>query len=241
MNNELENIIDHQFDKGTLTTEKYIELISTIYTENKIFSTKNFEINLDKWGPGHPLWITGTSGDGKSTLANKLYKQYSKTAIVHVDLFLARISKTKEKFTSILGRPSVSDDFITMDYINSHPEIPYEIIKSTDIVSDCQEFIDYFNWLIDSAKTKYKKYNIIIEGCEITMYMDPIYIKNEPLIIMGTSELNGSFRRIRRDMQKDKTLVDSIRREYERSHSMEYIKKLNEYKEQFKKQIMRLI
>ena len=92
----------------------------------------------------------------------------------------------------------------------------------------------FFEWLLKEAKTTYSNYKIIVEGCDIAVYGNPRIFANEPLIIMGTSQLQGRINRIHRD-HKDcgNPLIDSIKNELKR----DYIKSLDKHKEKFKKMI----
>ena len=178
------------------------------YIESMFNSNKEFRINFDKWCPGTPLWITGTSGDGKSTLARELAN--TKNAIVvSTDLLLIRLCRSKEKWDKIVNK--INSDFymknknneMIFDYIDSHPELPFELSNSKSWASrDILEpyFLDFFNWFYYNAKSnpKYSHKNIIIEGCNIT-YMNPEFMSAQPLIIMGNSIITTIIRRAKRD------------------------------------------
>ena len=105
---------------------------------------------------------------------------------------------------------------------NNHP--------NHDIVSYWYNI--FYDWLLKEAKTTYSKYKIIVEGCDIAVYGNPRIFAKEPLIIMGTSNLQGKINRIRRDHEKH-SLIDSIKREMKR----EYTKSLNGHKDRFEKMI----
>lgn len=212
--------------------------------ENYIFSEKNFELNIDQWKPGNPLWITGSSGDGKSTYAQKLATEHS-AYLAPLDLFLLRICRSKENFynksnstnKTLIGNGS---DMI-MDYINQHPELPWYEENNFETYSHpvlIKAWTDFFEWALDNAKNnpKYRNRLIIFEGCNIC-FMPPELACRLPLIIMGTSNLQGSLRRIKRDTydHPDYSLVKNIFREIKRSQG--YIKGLNDSKNNFKKSL----
>lgn len=83
----LQSVIKEKYLEGKLNDDKFNELMN-YYHENVIFNEPNYIINMDKWGPGHPLFITGSSGDGKSTLAKKLYKNEKKRCISNIRLVI---------------------------------------------------------------------------------------------------------------------------------------------------------
>jgi hypothetical protein len=99
-------------------------------------------------------------------------------------------------------------------------------------------FNKFFQWLLEESKTTYYKYKIIVEGCAIAAYGNPRIFVNEPLIIMGTSQLQSKFNRIHRDhTDSNKDLLTSIKNELKR----EYINDLEKQKRDFKKMIKTLI
>ena len=214
-----------------------------IYNESYIISKKNYEINMDKWKPGTPLWITGSSGDGKSTYANQLAKE-KKAFLVPLDLFLVRIAKPKEKYDKFLNDTSgtvVSNGSqMVLDYINKHPEIPWaDNVKGNWGTSgqDPELWNGLFDWLIDaSAKNpKYKTKLIIFEGCNICLMPVEKAVKF-PFIIMGTSRLQSSIRRIKRDKKEhdDYSIFKLVYRELKRS-TKGVLPSLNKTKDNFEK------
>ena len=215
-----------------------------IYNESYIISKKNYEINMDKWKPGTPLWITGSSGDGKSTYANQLAKE-KKAFLVPLDLFLVRIAKPKEKYDKFLNDTSgtviSNGSQMILDYINKHPELPWTDPNTKGNWGargqDSALWNGLFDWLIDaSAKNpKYKNKLIIFEGCNICLMPVEKAIKF-PFIIMGTSRLDSSLRRIKRDRKEhdDYSIFKIIYREFKRSTNGS-IADLNKAKDNFEK------
>jgi len=237
-----EKVIIEKYLEGKLSENKYNELMC-YYSENVLFNEPNFVINMDKWGPGHPLWITGTSGDGKSTLAKKLYTEEKNTALVTLDWLLVRLCHPREKyFKKVVNNPvTQKQDFIIMRFINEHPEMPWELGR--DIATNKNPnrdiatfwFNKFFQWLLEESKTSYYKYKIIVEGCVIAAYGNPRIFVYEPLIIMGTSQLQSKFNRIHRDLTDDnKDLLTSIKKELKRDYINDLIKQKNDFKKMIK-------
>jgi len=210
---------------------------SEYFNESVIIPEKNFEINIDQWREGNPLWITGSSGDGKSTYASKLGLE-TNSRVVHLDLFLMRICRTKEKYEKWLGKAvNKKGTELVLDYINQHPELPRELEWASKECSDYWN--DLFKWILYNARNnpRYRNNKYIIEGCDIC-YMPSNIACELPLIIMGTSNLQGSFRRIKRDNEKGKhTFIENIFNEIKRSRG--YIKDLNKNKDEFKKALIK--
>ena len=143
----------------------YEELLYMV--ENKIIPEKNVEINLDKWRPGTPLWITGTSGDGKSTLAREYAQKYN-AEIVPTDALLLRLSFDREKFERKISSGEIVDvnkSTMVMDYIYSHPNLPYSLRGNGSWASpsDMKKYwLHFFDWIIYNAKNN-PKYNNLFD------------------------------------------------------------------------------
>lgn len=208
--------------------------------ERYIFSEPDYQINIDKWGPGNPLWITGTSGDGKSTLCNKMANERSNSLIVHTDTFLCRVSFTKEKYerkrASWINNKTVGDE-MSYEYIDLHPELEYDMKDKNRNFTNPDKFKKYFTdyayWIMEQAETNpnYKNKNIIVEGCDICL-LDPELMSTKPVIVIGGSRLRTAFRRVKRDIQTDdKSTIEAIFKEIKREKS--YINRLNKEKETF--------
>lgn len=236
-----ESVIKEKYLEGKLNDDKF-NVLMDYYHENVIFNKPNYIINMDKWGPGHPLFITGSSGDGKSTLAKKLYKNEKNGALVTLDWLLIRLCYPRDKYyKKVVNNPYTQEhDFIIVRFLNEHPEMPWELgIGVSSDTHPNHKIVSYwynvfFEWLLKEAKTTYSNYKIVVEGCDIAVYGNPRIFANEPLIVMGTSQLQGRINRIHRD-HKDcgKPLIDSIKNELNRDH----IKSLDNHKEKFKKMI----
>ena len=84
--NELKEIIKECIEERNSIDESYI------------IPEKDFKLNISDWDYGTPLWITGSSGDGKSTLARKLKEENESTIITSTDALLCRLAYSKEKW-----------------------------------------------------------------------------------------------------------------------------------------------
>lgn len=179
-------------------------------TENVLIPQGNLEINVDEWRPGNPLWVTGSSGDGKSTLAIKMAKENGAT-VISSDIVLCRLKWTKEKFYSKISDPNTAKSVFNMDpknspamdYVLSHPDLPYDTkdpitrAYKSEIMNPCM--IDFYEWLMDELATnpKYKNKLYVIEGCDICL-LDANIMKDKPLIIVGGSRIRSVWRRAKR-------------------------------------------
>ena len=169
-----------------------VEIISPA-EESYVFSGKDYEQNLDKWNPGknNILFITGLSGSGKTTLAKDLGKD--KPAIVFEIDGLARnydssnmgiLAKIKERYPEY--KRAVESKWATTkgsDVVlkNERTHMLQTVTKS----------------LIDLCHADSKNL-YIIEGLQIYMWLNPEYIKDQPVIIKGTSATQSFIRAINR-------------------------------------------
>ena len=229
-------------DKINETVANYNEL----FLENRIFSEKDLKINMDKWGPGTPLWITGTSGDGKSTMARNLARDYG-AKVVETDIFLARLNYSKEKWNKYIEKISVGDLYandIIIQYIDQNPSLPYGLRTNANGWASQETMSkywnDFFSWFVLNSRDnpRYNKRKLIIEGCNICLY-DSEFMAKQPLIIIGCSRLKAGRQRIHRDMSEGHGIIDSIFREIRRRSL--YINRLDDSKDNFKKQILNLV
>lgn len=213
--------------------------------ERYIISEKDLELNLDKWAPGTPLWITGTSGDGKSTLARKLADEHN-ALIVPTDTLLIRVFGKKKKWDKIVNGDNEFTSERTrmaMEFCKLHPEYPYDLMSETNstiaahVPGGEKYWNAFFTWVINTSKhdPRYKDKLIIIEGCDISNY-DPKYLATQPLIIIGGSKLRTSIRRIKRDMGDKHNIIDSIFREIRRRR--DYIDDLDKERDTFRAEIV---
>lgn len=178
---------------------------------NWLFPMKDITINIDKWSPGNPLWITGSIGDGKSTLASQLAKEYN-AEIISSDIVLCRMMWSIDRFNKFMNGGSDITAEVHMistnsspawNYVNQHPELPYGI-KNTGTKSDelRMNMIKFYAWLMDELiKPEYDNNLYIIEGSDI-LFMNPFEMMDKPLIIKGGCRIRSLWRRSKRNTKK---------------------------------------
>lgn len=161
--------------------------------DQQVKGTSN--INLDKWGKDknhNILYVTGLSGSGKSTIAEKL--KNSSIDVINLDLFLEENDSRNER----------NKNFVS--YLNTHyPN--FDEISRRDVKTGTKEFgnaLDRFESCIDGfGREQYSKSrNVIVEGVQLlddTLYPDKNVLKDKPIITPNTSPLRSMIRGMRRD------------------------------------------
>lgn len=152
-------------------------------------------INLNKWGKDknhNILYVTGLSGSGKSTIAEKL--KNSSIDVINLDLFLEENDSRDER----------NKNFVS--YLNTYYS-NFDEISRRDVKIGTKEFgnaLDRFEACIDGfGREQYSKNrNVIVEGVQLlddTLYPDKNVLKDKPIITPNTSPLRSMIRGMRRD------------------------------------------
>ena len=206
--------------------EKTIEAFNEIgdilnANENWVIVRDNFENRIDEWDKGNPLWITGASGDGKSTLARKLSKENNAEIITSDTLLFRMACKNEEEVEEALNNDIANAYNVNavknspaLEYIRTH-DLPYDIKKGKKqiTVKDVQPYCnDFYMWLMDELANnpKYNDKLYIIEGSNICG-LDPEIMAQKPVIVVDGSILRSLLRRSKRDAaEKERPLILSI-------------------------------
>lgn len=174
---------DHRVSTNSVTGEK------NWFKDVRKFSSQN----LDKWGKSENkniLYITGTSGSGKSSLANFLGDD-GKTQVINLDSYLSEMSSNSRNalqnkdFNSFLKSKGVDYKNVIKD-----GKLNYKIVDS--IASASEQY----------GRKAYKNGNkVIIEGVQIfdeTFYPNRDVYKKSPVIALRTNpiktNMQGSYR-----------------------------------------------
>ena len=157
---------------------------------------KDFYLDVDKFESGEVrlLFITGMSGGGKTTLANKLAKKYN-AVLINLD-DMGHEDFTKDEYFK--GKPKDLEVF--KNWLN-RSNLPKPANYNPNYIEELR--LDYIKFCMD----KYKNRKFIIEGVYIpAMYeidkengSEIFKEDNFALIILGTSVVKSMLRRIVRD------------------------------------------
>lgn len=237
----------------SLTESADIIFPDIVMDESWVIIEDDLKINFDDWKPGNPLWVAGSSGDGKSTLTAKLADEYNAT-IVTTDALLMRMSMPHEEF---LKKINTSDDFTNVhkmsfvdnpvvDYIKAHPNLPSNAkdMNTRSLKSEITnpEMIKLYTWLLHELgnNPKYKNRLYVVEGCDVCL-MDPKVMSTKPLIILGGSRMRSFMRRVKRDME-EKGDVNPTRAifKYLKKYNIQN-RKLDDQKDNFRKGVISVI
>ena len=170
-------------------------------TSNKELLTnlvKNYtSINLEDWGntrDSNVLYITGTSGSGKSTIADKLADGV-KTQVIHLDPYLGMMSQESmnyyqnKDFNKFLSKKV--PDF--KNVISQDGKLNYKIVDK--IAKASEEY----------GRSKFGKERVIIEGVQLfdeTFYANRDFYKNKPVLALKTNPIISNWRGSSRDSEQ---------------------------------------
>ena len=176
---------DYEYDIGIEPVE-----------ESYIFSTEDYEQNLDKWKPGgsNILFITGLSGSGKSSSADKLAKENNALKF-EFDIFENRNGSfdrsTKRIYEQLLNRNPKYKKILESDIARKDNEIVY----NNDYLQQKNAAIKDLVRMCNADRA----HLYIIEGIQIYEYLNPEFFKDKPLIIKGTSATKSFMRALKRE------------------------------------------
>ena len=160
-------------------------------------SVKNYSsINLNKWGKSKDtniLYVTGTSGSGKSTIADELSKD-GKVQVIHLDPYLGMMSQESRNlyqnkdFNKYLSKKVPE----YRDVLNPEGKLNYKIV---DKIAKASE---------DYGKEKFGKEKVIVEGVQLfdeTFYANRDSYRNKPIVALKTNPILADFRGSKRDSE----------------------------------------
>ena len=159
------------------------------------FTSYNVKQFVD--GKSNILLITGYSGSGKSTIAERFAYKFD---MVHIDL-----DNIDPKYNYIYELKYSNDYEVFYDFLDQNPELD-EKLKSRDSKKYREELFNTFfpfcfKWCEEHSDNKY-----IIEGVQI--YEFPKEINKElPIIIMNTSAEESAQRKYKRDLKYNKYIT----------------------------------
>jgi len=175
--------------------------------EGYLFTTKDLELNMDKWpNDKNILFVTGHSGSGKTTLAENIADEVKGT-VIQLDWFACNhmIMGWKDFREQDYGVKLVIKYFtdIRPELNNKDKGSPdHKDVMNMDDETYDQEFKKFWEWIFNEMK-KDSKRPYVVEGLQILRYIDIESIIDYPFIIKNTSALLSMIHRNKRDKDKD--------------------------------------
>lgn len=165
-----------------------------IATENLVFTKADIAYKLDEWGKSKDmniLWVTGFSGSGKTTIANKLKEKYPQAQVIHLDDFYC--AWDKEDLTKTI--PTL--------YPKLYPRMKDVVQRLQDdrnksMVERIAALNMFIERIVALSKEDYGKMPYIVEGIQVYGSIRYDLIKDQPLVIKGTSAIGALVRRFKR-------------------------------------------
>ena len=153
----------------------------------------SYNRNLEKWGTSpnsNILYITGRSGSGKSTIANRIAD--NKTRVVHLDTYFDDNKGVRDKDLDKYMAKKLPE----YKMLNA----PKEKISLQDWGKICEKFeVELENY----GAYQHKRGNkVIVEGVELlddTVRPDKSFFKDKPVAILKTNSLTSGRRAMQRD------------------------------------------
>lgn len=170
---------------------EWIEKYESV-NEGYIFSKDNLFINFDKFKDRKTniCFVTGLSGSGKSTEAEKLAKEYN-AEWIELDIF--------EHCKSFSDNELKQAGQVFYDYLSNHKDIWNKLknneLHGNDLNNEIAKFVKYcIRWCL-----KHKEDKWIIEGVQVFSFIDPKEIKSYPIIFIRASMLKSILQRWKRN------------------------------------------
>ena len=175
----------------------------------------SYNINKFTDGSVNLLYLTGFSGSGKSTFAERLSYKYD---IVNVTL-----DNLDPKFGYVYDKEFSEANEIFYEFLDTNPELN-ELLKSSDKKRYRSELFNKFFPFAEKWCKEHTDKKFVLEGVQIYEFPKEIN-KNYPIIIMNTSAEESARRKYKRTTNFNKEIT-----------SKENIAKLNEFKQSLDKE-----
>lgn len=177
--------------KDGKSTKSYMALEQAV-SESFLFSKDTLYINFDKFqsGDSNVCLVTGLSGSGKSTIAQKIAKE-NKAEWIELDLF-----ENCSMFTTDDQLKEAGEVFY--EYLSSHQDI-WEKLKGKELHGkDLTDEVSKFTYYCIAWCKKHNDAKWVIEGVQIYSIEKSKSIRNLPTIIIGASVLKSIAQRLKR-------------------------------------------
>jgi hypothetical protein len=203
------------------------ETIVPIITESYILNNNDLVLNINNWKreKNHNiLYVTGLSGSGKTTLAEEYERKYN-AEMFEIDGIEYNYDSSKSKLLS-LAKDKFPDyeKRLESKWKDSDKEIKVNDIKTV------------YKFIINTMHSKPDTL-FIIEGVQLFELIDIDSLKNNPIIIKGTSVLKSIEQRFKRNNNSKINWIEELKNEFPQlvSWYLDSEKMLKKFKNNMKK------
>lgn len=167
------------------------EVTESVALESFLFSKDNLYINFDKFesGKSNICLVTGISGSGKSTVAQKI-ADGNHAEWIELDIF--------EEVGGFTDSQLKQAGEVFYDYLLSKKDLwdrlKSKSVKGDELKKESRIFLEYcIGWCRKHSDSKW-----VIEGVQIYSYGDPDKLKSLPIVFTNASVLKSLVRRLSR-------------------------------------------
>lgn len=167
------------------------EVTESVALESFLFSKDNLYINFDKFesGKSNICLVTGISGSGKSTVAQKIANG-NHAEWIELDIF--------EEVGGFTDSQLKQAGEVFYDYLLSKKDLwdrlKSKSVKGDELKKESRIFLEYcIGWCRKHSDSKW-----VIEGVQIYSYGDPDKLKSLPIVFTNASVLKSLVRRLSR-------------------------------------------
>ena len=181
-----------------------MSIYGDIIQEKHIFNEEDIYYNKDKFDSGEINlgFITGHSGSGKSTMAQKLADKDSNIEYYQLDdVMYNKYEFTMEQLKEYGDLIYSFFKGLGKKYYYTEEEAKEGKVKPIEGDYDLQLTKDFVEYSIKYTKS-HKNTKYVIEGIGLAMYIEPSILKEFAVYIKGTSAITSTFRAAKRDAKE---------------------------------------
>ena len=198
----------YPIESQKLTDRKFKKIVAN-RNNNKDYYDPNRKLsiyNVDRWGEDKDhniMYVTGFSGSGKTTMADKFAEAYD-SDVIHLDVFMPNYFTEDSEY-----RQYRSKQFV--EYLNEHwPtwETELKLAQEDDGDTVYNRYNNQFRRMLEQyGSDMYGKQKVVAEGIQIIdnnlFTGDHQYLWDQPVALMNTDIQQSLLSAINRDFDDD--------------------------------------